>query len=279
MTLILQLTGIPADRASGVYVIGGVAGRLPDRARFLYPAAADSYLGPLNEVVVVSDMFRSAESSLAAVRSGRGARAPGFSGHNYGLSLDLDVRATMRRLGVRSKTELDEWMEKAGWYCYRRDHAMTSLKGECHHFNFLGVGTEISPKVRSTSRYLEARIVSLYGDGFRLGTIGAQRALEALSCTMARSTATGNRSRAKRAACSSAVGGSPLPGSSMRRRSERSRMSHVVDGWIRDQRTGKATRGWRGLRDGGPGSPATTALEARKCGRTPNEPERRQVCE
>jgi hypothetical protein len=33
---------------------------------------------------------------------------------NCGLSLDLDVRATQRRLGVRSKVELDDWMEAQG---------------------------------------------------------------------------------------------------------------------------------------------------------------------
>lgn len=180
MSLVLNLRQIAAAQVRGVYVIGGVRDRLPLRARYLHPTAADSFLGPVHEVAVVSDMFRSPESSLAAVRSGRGARPPGFSGHNYGLSIDIDVRATMRALAVRSKADLDRWMERVGWYCHRRDHRMTPLKGECHHFNFLGIGAAISPKVRSTSGYLEARIVALYGESLRLGAEEAQAALRDL---------------------------------------------------------------------------------------------------
>lgn len=180
MPLVLNLRQLPAGEVRGVYVIGGVRNRLPARALYLHPAAADSFLGPVHEVTVVSDMFRSPESSLAAVRSGRGARPPGFSGHNYGLSIDIDVRATMRALAVTSKADLDRWMERAGWYCHRRDHQMTPLKGECHHFNFLGIGARISPKVRSTSGYLEAKIIALYGDALRLDAVEAQTTLRDL---------------------------------------------------------------------------------------------------
>jgi hypothetical protein len=57
---------------------------------------------------------------------------------------------------------------------------MTPLKGECHHFNFLGVGTVIAAKARSTSDYVEAKIALLYGDAFRLDASAAQRALQQL---------------------------------------------------------------------------------------------------
>src|SRR5688500_12553699 len=62
------------------------------RARWLHPASAQAFNAMSAEKRVrVSDVLRSAESSLNAVKAGRGAQRPGFSGHNYGFSIDLDV--------------------------------------------------------------------------------------------------------------------------------------------------------------------------------------------
>lgn len=177
MSLVIYLAALPADRVRGIYTIAGVPGRMPARALFLHPDAAASYLADLADVVVVSDMFRSPESSLEAVRSGRGARPPGYSGHNYGLSADIDIGATRRRLGLRTKAALDLWLERRGWWCHRRDHEMSH---EAWHYNFLGAGAVIAPRFRSTSGYLEARIVELYGDQLRLDARGVQVALQRL---------------------------------------------------------------------------------------------------
>ncbi len=177
MALVLQLTTISASDVVGIYDVGGKASQMPPRTRFLHPAAADSFLGPLHEKAIVSDMFRTPESSLAAVRAGRGAMPPGYSAHNYGLAIDLDIRPTMKRVGVKTKEALDDWMENLGWFCHRRDHAMDS---EAWHYNFLGVGTAISAKVRATAGYVEAKILGLYGDSFELDAESAQGALQTL---------------------------------------------------------------------------------------------------
>jgi hypothetical protein len=150
----LRLRALDNEKVVGIYT----KGRLPERMRFLHPEAAASFVNFIPGVTV-SDMFRSPEASLAAVRAKRGAMPPGWSGHNYGLSIDLDVKATMKIL-LLTKRDLDEWMESHGWYCHRRDH---KLAFESWHYNFLGPGTVISPKVHSTSGYIEAKIQRLYG--------------------------------------------------------------------------------------------------------------------
>ncbi len=155
----IRLRRLPVE-VHGIYTIAGIPGRMPPRALFLEPEAADSFTTQLLDRAVVSDVLRSAESSLNAVRRGRGAQAPGFSAHNYGKAIDLDVKATMKALGLKTKAELDAWMERRGWYCHRRDHRMDS---ESWHFNFLGVGYVVSPRQRSTGADVEALIVQRYG--------------------------------------------------------------------------------------------------------------------
>lgn len=177
----LQLTPVPAD-TQGIYTIRGVAGRLPPRALFLHPAAAAAFK-PLAAHVVVSDMFRSPESSLAAVRSGRGAKPPGYSGHNYGLSIDIDIMPTWSRIGGIAlrldKGALDEHFEQYGWYCHRRDHLIGS---EAWHYNHLGyeANADIRPRAHSTAGALETKIMRLYGGQFELGETAAQMALARL---------------------------------------------------------------------------------------------------
>ena len=144
----------------GIYTVNGVAGRMPERTLYLEPAAADSFVANLLPWVVVSDVLRSAESSLAAVRRGRGAQAPGFSAHNYGFAIDIDTKPTMKAGGHRNKAALDEAMERLGWFCHRRDHLLDS---ESWHYNFLGVGYVVSPKSSRTSVDVEALIPRRYG--------------------------------------------------------------------------------------------------------------------
>lgn len=181
--LILELSILPIERVRGIYTIKGVAARMPPRALYLWPPAAAAFLdGPdeLCDLVVVSDIFRSPESSLEARRTGRGAKAPGFSAHNFGLAIDLDIEDSLKRGGFKSKEDLDIFLESKGFYCYRRDHRITDLLGESHHFNFLGPYADISSKVTSTAGYVETRIFDLYGESFTLSNHDAQRALAKL---------------------------------------------------------------------------------------------------
>lgn len=140
--LVLQAVDVP----HGSYDLNGdgVAAEMPARACFLAPDAAAAW-APMADLVVVSDMWRSPDSSKAAVAAGRGAAAPGFSGHNYGLSIDIDVQKTKKRLGLTLKAELDVWMNAHGWWCWREDHAepkWSPKPNEAWHYNFAPNGVK-----------------------------------------------------------------------------------------------------------------------------------------
>lgn len=165
--LILDLVQLPADKVRGVYTIGGVPGRMPARALYLHPLCAPRFLAMTPGVITVSDMFRSAESSLAAVKSGRGAQPPGFSAHNFGLAIDIDVRKAMRALGMNGgKGGLDNWMRHWGFWCYRLDAKITDLHGESHHYHALSFDQPESGE-RTTAAAIQRRITSLYGHTWR----------------------------------------------------------------------------------------------------------------
>lgn len=164
--MILKLAKLPSHRVRGIYTVGGVANRMPARALYLHPLAAASYLADLADVLTVSDLLRSAESSLSAVRRGRGAQPPGYSLHNFGVALDIDITPTMRAVGAKTKAALDAWMRERGWWCHRVDG---QLGHEAWHYNYLRAGEQlghgpvtISPRVRSTAGYAEELVQRLY---------------------------------------------------------------------------------------------------------------------
>jgi hypothetical protein len=126
------------ERCIGIYDCDGDGKKteMPTRALWLSPPAAQSFAQHLADAVVVSDMFRSADSSLAALRAKRGAAAPGRSAHNYGRAIDIDVLPTMRALGLRDKAALDKWMAARGWHCWRNDHQL--LRESWHYYSAAG---------------------------------------------------------------------------------------------------------------------------------------------
>lgn len=155
--LTLELTALSNEDVRGIY--GDNEDSMPLRCRFLNPAAAGAYL-EMKDLVVVSDMFRSPESSLRAVRDGRGAQPPAYSAHNFGLAIDLDIGRTMKAASVKTKAALDAELESRGWFCHRRDHEM---EHEAWHYNFLGRGTQVGQQFRSTAGWIEGRIGQMYG--------------------------------------------------------------------------------------------------------------------
>lgn len=117
--------------------------QFPARMSFFAPDVADAFLAMLLDVgktadgstrLGFSDMWRSGESSLAAQASKRGVQAPAFSGHNFGVSFDLDVDYTLKALGI-NYAHLLTLLEAHGWHCYRRDGQRGS---EDWHFNYFG---------------------------------------------------------------------------------------------------------------------------------------------
>jgi hypothetical protein len=151
--------------------------------RYLFPdaAAAIERMAAANRKVRASDVFRSAEGSLAAkATKPTAAKPPSFSAHNFGLAMDIDQEALRVRWGKISKKALDDLMDSYGWVCHRTDHAIES---EGWHYNFLDLpGSVLGAKYRalinqSSADAVEQRIQDLYGSAFILTISEAQSAL------------------------------------------------------------------------------------------------------
>jgi len=152
--LIIPLVAIAATMVKGIYNC-----TLPARMRWLAPDAAASFL-QIGARLVLSDMYRSAESSLSAMQEKRGVQPPSRSRHGYGRAIDLDVGATLRAGGFGSKAELDAFMNANGWYCHRIDHTEGF---ECWHFNYLPAGLQLAPGDTSTAAAGERELQGLFG--------------------------------------------------------------------------------------------------------------------
>lgn len=171
--LVLQLTAVTPCK--GIYDIKGVSFKsIRKDMLFLEPEAAQAFTA-LAPYVVVSDMFRSPESSLKRRQTDPNAQPPGFSAHNMGLAIDVDVKASMKNLGVKTKAAFDAELEQHGWFCHRLDRKEGK---EWWHFNYLGIGAK--PGGSFTSDDIEAKIQQLYGAGLSPDDRACQRHLAAL---------------------------------------------------------------------------------------------------
>ena len=148
---------------------------LPKRMRLLHPAACTSLDGA-HDWLVLTDCFRSLASSLAARAAKRGVQKPGWSAHNFGLAIDVDVRRTLKRMraeaggGAFFKATLDKEMESRGWYCYRADHKLDAPESWHMSWSARGPG----------SAAVEDVIQRYYGEYLALDKKQVQRTLAAL---------------------------------------------------------------------------------------------------
>lgn len=141
--------------------------------RRLAPTAARAYLTDLHPAgVTVTDMWRSARGSMRAVAKGRGAKRPGYSGHNYGLSIDIGVTTTMKNMGLRTKRELDGWMASRGWVCWRKDHKRDI---EEWHYDY-GTLSYVDRDERNNANAVERLIRFYHADQFKIPTVKAVQA-------------------------------------------------------------------------------------------------------
>ena len=160
----LHLSELDTEDVIGIY--GPNNNVLANRMRFLHPDAAKSYLKMSKEKKVkCSDMYRTFEASLSA-HTRKGAARPGYSGHNFGFSIDIDTRWVLKQNGFSGKVELDEWMASHGWYCHNPPGETRSH--ESWHFNYFGEEADKYLATRSTdkrtwSRPLEAKVTDVYG--------------------------------------------------------------------------------------------------------------------
>jgi hypothetical protein len=110
-------------------------------------------------------------------------KAPGFSGHNFGWSIDLDVGACLKAGGLRYP-ELLELVGDEGWFCHRRDGDPNAI--EHWHINYLGQNGGAYLKLATLADRttwddpVEARIVERYGASFLYDTAELQSKLAKL---------------------------------------------------------------------------------------------------
>jgi hypothetical protein len=178
--VIIQLQRLP-NTIRGIY--GPGKDMMPSRGLFIHPVAAPSFyqLGGNRGQLAFSDIFRSADASLAAVIEGRGAQPPAYSAHNYGLAFDLAVDDTLGILRC-TYTALLQRLAADGWHCYRRDGRRGK---EDWHFNYLGdqsaaVLATLTQDHSTWPRAAEAAIQRWYGGQFSLTVERSQQLLTKL---------------------------------------------------------------------------------------------------
>jgi hypothetical protein len=176
--LTLKLKKLP-DTLRGIY--GPNKDKLGERMLYAHPDLYKSImdLEAAGVRLVFSDIFRSAKESLAAKRAKPGLVMPaGYSAHNFGLAVDLDVNAIMRELKL-DKKRLDELLASFGLFCHRTDHKMLA---ECWHYNAFGDDPKKWKGLfqTSTARAIEQKIVSIYGEQFKMSHDEVIAALKSL---------------------------------------------------------------------------------------------------
>lgn len=174
--LSLNLVSVP--NVLGIY--GKSKNEFPARMSRLHFDAASAFAAiekALGQRLRVSDMFRTAEQSLQAMQEKSGVMPPGFSLHNYGIAIDVDIDSMLAATKL-DKPSFDKLMREHGWYCHRKDNKRGM---EDWHYNHLGADAatflKASEKSTNTSAAGDARILALYGDQLTLDPKEVQECL------------------------------------------------------------------------------------------------------
>lgn len=162
-------------------------GRVPQRALLMRPEAAEALLAFDDACggAVYTDIYRSPPEVLAAHRAKGGTQPVGYSFHEFGGPVDVEVGETLKKLSW-SYDDLCLAMAEHGFYCHRRDKNPTA--SESWHFNFLGQDAEqllalCTDDHQTWARPAEAMIQKWYGDQLRLDAASISAALQAAGCT------------------------------------------------------------------------------------------------
>lgn len=168
----LYLSELDQSEVTGSY--GPKRDRLAARMVFLHPDAAKSFL-EMNSIKTIkcSDMYRTFEASRKA-HANKGAARAGYSGHNFGFSIDIDTRWVIKTNNFANKVELDAWMETYGWYCHNPPGE--TRPRESWHFNYFGDEAakylkERTANRRTWSKPLEKKVTDVYGFWWHKATI------------------------------------------------------------------------------------------------------------
>lgn len=154
------------------------------RAKYLAPEAAASLktLEKDTDGLLYTDLWHCATASLLNKRTRRGSHLPGYSPHNFGLAIDLDLEKVLEAKKITYEDLL--WiLKRRYWFCHRRDGAADMPGSE--HFNYLGeAGEECLQQATfdpmSWDKPVEARIFEKHGPDFSLSPAQIQSLLKKL---------------------------------------------------------------------------------------------------
>lgn len=165
----LRFVVVPPEMVRGAYPIGKhTPNGMPLRALFVHPEVWTAF-SFVADVIVITDLTRSAESSLARMAERPGlVQAPGYSDHGVGGAFDLDVAATIKGAGFRDRREMDSWL--AGrefppfWWTPGADAPKPNKPGaETYHHSFCsGLDLVGFNNGRSTAAMAERRMLRWY---------------------------------------------------------------------------------------------------------------------
>ncbi len=107
---------VPPEMVRGGYPIGKhTPNGMPLRALMVHPEVWQAFrvVAPR---IVITDLTRTAESSLARMKTAPGlTQAPGYSHHNVGGAFDLDIMASVKHGGYRNRAAMDEDLIELGF--------------------------------------------------------------------------------------------------------------------------------------------------------------------
>jgi hypothetical protein len=113
---------------------------IPRRMTWMNPFSYDNLLSMTDEVrVVISDLYRSPASSAEAYARKTGVAKPGYSGHNYGISVDFDIDQ-MLKINHMTYDQLCRFLEQYNcWQFQGRKPTSEKYKRgkEDWHFNII----------------------------------------------------------------------------------------------------------------------------------------------
>lgn len=133
--------------------------------------------------LIYTDMWRDGIDTLLA-KTGKinKCHSVGYSPHNFGISVNLDIPTILDQKKIRYEDII--WlMKRRGWYCFRRDGSQDQVGSG--HFDFLGDGADAylststqNPATWSTAA--EMKIWSLYHQYFSMEIKEVQEKLSKL---------------------------------------------------------------------------------------------------
>lgn len=164
-------------RASRVYT-ANKTGLLPQRMALLEPAAAVAFnnmTAAASGLMAFTDVYRSVQYQIECIKGASPVKRklyapPSKSGHNFGMSIDVDIAETLENFSKsdhqdlvaasKSRDTLAKWMEQFGW---------RGIGSEAWHFDF-----------RGDYALVTERILAVHGKGFALDNVELQVALNTL---------------------------------------------------------------------------------------------------